>query len=388
MNDDRHAPPGIPADGVQGGADSREAIAAELHEWCGLRRGVPTDAEFNRLALAVFRYQRRNSEPYRLLCEVQGVQEDADDPGRVPFVPADAFKHYRLACFPPSDREVRFHTSGTTSGRPGVHVLPDTTIYDAAAMPWLARHLLSPETKYRFLSLTLPPESAPHSSLVHMIETAGRTFGRVELRGGGRAVDYFFGESGPDLCGLASAANRAADEGEPVVLFTTAFALVRLVDSLGEQGHVLALPPGSRIMETGGFKGRSRTVERRELYDMVSERLAIPVRSIVNEYGMTEMSSQFYDRTLSHPDEPEEEARVKVSPPWVRSLVVDPVTFEPVGEGETGLLLHIDLANLDSCAFLMTADAGVRRGAGFDLLGRMADAVPRGCSLDYEDVAG
>ena len=78
-------------------------------------------------------------------------------------------------------------------------------------------------------------------------------------------------------------------------------------------------------METGGFKGRSRVVERDELYRLASERFRIPTRAIVNEYGMTEMSSQFYDLTLRNPELDEREARVKLPPPWVRSSVVDVV---------------------------------------------------------------
>ncbi len=62
---------------------------------------------------------------------------------------------------------------------------------------------------------------------------------------------------------------------------------------------VLALPAGSRIMETGGFKGRSRVVERATLYAQASQRLGVPVDAIVAEYGMTELSSQYYDAFAS-----------------------------------------------------------------------------------------
>lgn len=374
----------------------REETAAALRELFRAPGEAVREETFDRLALAVFRRQRRACEPYRLLCEAAGVSEAEEDLSRIPFVPTDAFKHYRLACFDPRPDEVRFRTSGTTRERAGIHHLPDTALYDAAAMPWLARHLLPEITiaeagaypvRFDFLSLTLSPAEAPSSSLVHMIDTAGRVFARGG--GGGDCVRYFYGQGGVDSEGLTEAILAARESDVPVMLFTTAFALVHLLDSgVGAGDGALALPPGSRIMETGGYKGRSRAVGRDELYSAASDRFGIPTRAIVNEYGMTEMSSQFYDRTLSEPDMAEAEARIKIPPPWVRSLIVDPVTFQPVGEGETGLLLHIDLANPDSCAFLMTSDAATRRGAGFELLGRMADATPRGCSLDYEEIAG
>jgi hypothetical protein len=41
----------------------------------------------------------------------------------------------------------------------------------------------------------------------------------------------------------------------------------------------------------------------------------------------------------------------------------------------------IDLANVASAVALQTEDLAVRRGDGFELVGRSTDAEPRGCSL-------
>ena len=106
------------------------------------------------------------------------------------------------------------------------------------------------------------------------------------------------------------------------MLFTTAFALAHLMDAMEAAGERLALPPVSRAMETGGYKGRARELPKSELYARATDRLGLPTRAIVNEYGMTEMSSQFWDRTLAEPDLNEAAARVKLPPPWVRSRVV------------------------------------------------------------------
>ena len=123
------------------------------------------------------------------------------------------------------------------------------------------------------------------------------------------------------------------------------------LDALARDGIRIRLATGSRLMETGGFKGRSREVERRDLYQGVHDRLGIPMEAVVNEYGMTEMLSQFYEPVLSRagaaraPD-----ARWHVAPPWVRTRILDPITLEPVAEGEPGLLCHHDLANAGSVA--------------------------------------
>lgn len=312
----------------------------------------------------------------------------------IPFCPTDAFKLYRIACFPPAADEIHFHTSGTTIGRPGVHVMPDTELYDAAALEHFRRALLADGgghsgapgnvRKFRFLSLTASPAEAPHSSLLHMIDAAGRAFDPAG------APDYFIRGGTLDLSALRSAINQARADGRPVLLLSTAFALVQCLDSCAgadlcaassATAARLTLPPGSRIMETGGYKGRTRALRREDLYAGVSALFGLPVSAVINEYGMTEMSSQFYD----WPADADDGTRIKYPPPWVRTLALDPVTLAPLPPGEVGALAHIDLANLDSCAFILTADAGrVLPAGGFELFGRFQDADLRGCSLDYE----
>jgi hypothetical protein len=136
-------------------------------------------------------------------------------------------------------------------------------------------------------------------------------------------------------------------------------------------------------METGGFKGQRRAVERPVLYSALSERFEVPVHAIVGEYGMTEMVSQFYDAAPA--DDPMAPRR-KTPPPWVVSLVLDPHTLEPVEEGEEGVLLHLDPAARSSAVALLTEDRGRRMGDGFELLGRMPGAAARGCSLALDEI--
>ena len=124
----------------------------------------------------------------------------------------------------------------------------------------------------------------------------------------------------------------------------TAFAFVHFLDDSDATGW--ELPSGSRLMETGGFKGRSREVPRDVLHESLARRFAIPDTNLVNQYGMTELGSQFYDSTLVYPDEP----RRKLIPPWTRVRLVDPATADDVAPGEIGILLIQDLANTGSIA--------------------------------------
>jgi hypothetical protein len=152
-----------------------------------------------------------------------------------------------------------------------------------------------------------------------------------------------------------------------------------LSDLLASEGLYFALPPGSRVMETGGYKGRTRTLPKPELHQEISRRLGVPADCVVTEYGMSELSSQAYDQAAGDLLPPA--GRVFRFPPWARAQVVSPETAREVADGETGLIRVLDLANVFSVAAIQTGDLGVRRGGGFALIGRAENREPRGCSL-------
>src|ERR1019366_974271 len=148
---------------------------------------------------------------------------------------------------------------------------------------------------------------------------------------------------------------------------------------------------GSRVMETGGYKNRSRALPKTELHALITERLGVPRENIICEYGMSELSSQAYDNgargfgreavgdTIPRPAP--KPSRLFRFPPWARGQIISPETGGEVAEGETGLIRIFDLANVFSVAAIQTEDLGVRRGDGFELIGRARLAEPRGCSL-------
>jgi hypothetical protein len=138
----------------------------------------------------------------------------------------------------------------------------------------------------------------------------------------------------------------------------------------------LRFPAGSRVFETGGYKGRSRSIPKAELHQLIEEQLGIPQSHIISEYGMSELSSQGYDRTAG-----KNGTRIFQFPPWARAIVISPETRDEVPDGGTGLLRIYDLANVGSILAVQTEDLAIRRGEGFELIGRAAFAEPRGCSL-------
>ena len=120
---------------------------------------------------------------------------------------------------------------------------------------------------------------------------------------------------------------------------------------------------------------------RAELHELITRRLGIPQSHIVCEYGMSELSSQAYDHQIGTAPDPKQHARTYGFPPWARAQIVSPETGCEVAEGETGLIRVLDLANVYSVMAIQTEDIGIRRGDGFELIGRARLAEPRGCSL-------
>jgi hypothetical protein len=190
----------------------------------------------------------------------------------------------------------------------------------------------------------------------------------------------------------------ASGSGQPLLMLGTAFSFVHLLDCLAEHDLRFELPPGSCALETGGYKGRSRSLPKAALHALIEERLGIPPARTICEYGMSELSSQAYDSTIApsrlpssgsritHPLRRRDSAASHASrafafPPWARVQIVSPETGGEVAEGETGLIRVYDLANVYSVMAIQTEDLGIRWGDGFVLAGRAVLAEPRGCSL-------
>jgi len=241
-------------------------------------------------------------------------------------------------------------------------------LYDAALLAGFDRFVLRDAARLRYFNLVPNPRERPHSSLGYMMArvSASRGDGKTRwyLRGDNLLIDELITDIG-----------NAATEGSAVCIAATAFALVYLLDALESRGLKFTLPPASRIMETGGFKGRTRTIERSELYARLRDAFGLGYETIVSEYGMCELSSQYYARA----------GGAFAGPPWLRTRVVGPDrTTLPLGI--VGSLLHIDLANRASCIAIQTEDLGTMTAGGLTLAGRDRDALPRGCSLDAEDL--
>jgi acyl-CoA synthetase (AMP-forming)/AMP-acid ligase II len=315
---------------------------------------------FDDLALEVYRYQREYNPPYDQYCRLLGAGDSPAGWREIPALLQAAFKYAALRSFPAAKEIAAFHTSGTTGADRGVHHFSSLRLYDEAVLRGWDLLGLQPLPQ---IILIAHPSDAPHSSLSHMM-------GTLKARAANAEQHWCINTHGQlDLDRLRDLVDEFSRRGQPVMLLGTALAFLHWFEAL--EGSSLALPIGSLAFETGGYKGSGRTLSKASLYAMFQKRLGLAPDDIINEYGMTELSSQCYTRGLDRPH---------TAPPWVRTIAVNPATGREVADGETGLLQIYDLANLGSVFAIQTRDLAIRRGADFELLGRDPAALPRGCS--------
>lgn len=332
------------------------------------------EADFNDLALKIFAHQFELNLPFQRFCQRRGktprmVKTWQD----IPAVPINGFKDLTLSCVPPDLCERVFMTSGTTRGDvKGKNFHPTLAVYDASMLSNFAKHVMQGRSRLR-MGVLFPTEiQMPHSSLAHYLALAMTHFGTPESA-------YYFDEHGLRTEALCETLQNAQRTSEPFLLLGASYSFVHLFDALQARGQSFQLPPGSRLLDTGGFKAQSRDIPMDAFYDQLSTTFGVNRDQCLNMYGMTELSTQFYDagnRVVPS---------IKRGPHWIRSRLVDPLTGQNVPVGERGVLAHTDLANFNSAVTILTEDVGQALDDGFILLGRAQGAEAKGCSLAVDD---
>jgi hypothetical protein len=344
--------------------------------------------EFERIALDVFAYQYEHVPPYRAFCDRRGqTPSDARSWREIPAVPAEAFAE---VAFHSSPSDLVFETSGTTrgGGGRGEHHVADPGLYVLSLLTAFRRFVLPDRDRIRMLSLVPSVDEEPRSSLSYMACTLLAECGDSESRTYTHAHRVLFGA-------FFAALERSSALGEPVLLFGTTSAFVNVLRTATDAGLRCLLPQGSRLVDTGGHKGKDQPFDDGELVRLYGEVFGIPSWACANEYGMTELLSQMYNddlrcvlagerspRPAAAGSERGVRREVKYAPHWIRPRILDPGTL---AEAEEGILAYVDLANVHSVQAIATADLGRRTASGFVLLGRRSGAGARGCSIAMDE---
>jgi hypothetical protein len=333
-----------------------------------------TEEEFNRMALDLFAYQFEYNSPFRQFCMQRARTPLTTRSWRdIPAVPINVFKDLTLSCCAPENAERTFMTSGTTMGGiRGKSHHATIAVYDASMTKNFGHRFMQGHKSIRMGILFPTEDIMPNSSLAHYLALAMRYFGTPDCR-------YLMGEDGVDYTLAFAELERAEATGEPYALLGASFSFVHLMDEMGRVGKSFSLPAGSRLFDTGGFKGQSRELGPDEFYDQLSAAFGVARGDCINMYGMTELSTQFYDWGN------ETCPSVKSGPHWIRSRVINPLTGQDVPRGDTGVLAHCDLAHFNIVTTILTEDAGIEVDDGFLLLGRADGAEAQGCSMAVEE---
>ncbi len=332
------------------------------------------EQDFNALALRLFAHQFQHGTAFRKFCQQRGRTPRSVKSWRdIPAVSIDGFKDLTLSCVPPESCERVFMTSGTTRGDvKGRHYHPHLQVYDLSMTLNFHQRFMGGSERMRMGILFPSEQLMPNSSLAHYLALALHHFGTPGSR-------YYLGAEGLLMDELCAALTQVQRSGEPFALLGASYSLVHLMDALQARGLSFQLPAGSRLLDTGGFKGQSREMDMEVFYDMLASTFGVPRCACINMYGMTELSTQFYDAgNATLPS-------LKSGPHWIRTRVLDPLTGLEMPRGERGILAHTDLGNFNAVTTILTEDVGVEVEGGFLLLGRAQGAQAKGCSLAVDE---
>lgn len=312
--------------------------------------------QFESLAIQVFRFQAQFNPLYAQFLELLHL-----DPSRIqrltdiPCLPIQLFKQYEIKTGDWAEEAI-FSSSGTTGVQTSQHLVRNLNDYANNTRRGF-EHFYGPLEDYCFFALLPAYLEREGSSLVYMAEQF------VKWSKYPQSGFYLY-----DHDALRQALKSCAAQGIPTVLIGVSFALWDLAEEAPIQFPELI------VMETGGMKGRRKELTREELHHLLKNGLGIS--SVHSEYGMTELMSQAYSKGEGLFD-PSPTMRV-----WTREIY-DPL--EATAKGRTGAINIVDLANLDTIAFIATEDLGKAFEDGsFEVLGRLDAGDIRGCNLLLE----
>jgi len=355
-----------------------QLLASVAEQRQTLRRQIlhVTPELFEPLALRVFQYQAAHNPVYRQYLHYLNVAPDQiNDLHRVPFMPVGFFKkHPILTGFKGADEPalLTFSSSGTTGRNAGPqttsrHRVPDPELYDAISTR-IFEATYGPIQNLPILALLPSYLERNNSSLVYMVQ-------RFMDRSGSADSGFFLN----DYDALTDRLRQLCTD-EPtrkILLIGVTFGLLDWAE-LSRDLTFLGQNPNLIVMETGGMKGRRKELLREEVHALLTSKLGVP--AIHSEYGMTELLSQAYSMGEGV-FRPSSTLRV-----FLRDIN-DPFLLysgeNRTGERRTGGINVVDLANLDSCAFVETQDLGQHVGANgdFRVIGRFDNSDVRGCNL-------
>jgi len=314
---------------------------------------ISSQKQFEKIALKLFRFQYEHNKVYRNFCDLLNTDvQKVKSLQQIPFLPIQFFKSHDVLS---NENQVQttFTSSGTTGMITSKHLITDVTLYEESYRKAFSQFYGNIED-YVILALLPSYLEREGSSLIYMVEDL------IQLTNNKHSGFYLHNHDE-----LIEKLIQLDDSGQNVILIGVTYALLDLIEK-----RKFALK-NTIIMETGGMKGKRKEMIREELHHDLCE--GFGVSFIHSEYGMTELLSQAYSLGNG----------IFECPNWMQILVrdtEDALTY--VDTEKTGGINVIDLANINSCAFIATQDLGKKYPNNtFEVLGRFDNSDIRGCNL-------
>lgn len=314
---------------------------------------INSEADFEARALEVFRKQAAACEVYkRYLSYLEKNPDNIDRLADIPFLPIEFFKSHRIVSSAAPEEKI-FTSSGTTGNTTSSHYVTDIRYYQDSFRKGFEL-FYGPASEYATIALLPSYLEREGSSLIFMVDDF--------IHGSRHPQSGYFLYNHQELFDTLLSLRESKT---PTLLIGVTYALLDFAESFNIDFPELI------VMETGGMKGRRREMIRQELHETLQA--CFGVERIHAEYGMTELLSQAYSKGGGYFG----------CPPWMKVLIRDiNDPFSYLGNGQTGGISIIDLANVNSCSFLATQDLGRTHSQGlFEVLGRFDQSDARGCNL-------
>lgn len=316
---------------------------------------IDSPEEFHQRTLQVFHQQYVGNPFYKAFCDhLKASPKTVSQLEDIPFLPIQFFKSKQIVTGNFSSQTgTTFTSSGTTGTTTSKHLVPDLSLYEES-FSRAFEQFYGPISDFCILALLPSYLERQGSSLIYMVNSL--------IQKSNHSNSGFYLNNLDDLKNQLILLQK--DE-KKVLLIGVSFALLDLAD-------IVDFPlKNTIVMETGGMKGRRKEMIRSELHSILKS--AFGVEYIHSEYGMTELLSQAYSLGSG----------IFNCPPWMKILIrdtEDPLNYQK--SHRTGGINVIDLANINSCAFIATQDLGKQYPDGsFEVLGRFDHADVRGCNL-------
>ena len=343
------------------------------------------DKLFQKISLDIFQFQYKCNKAYKDYCDWCNIDiNNINNWFDIPPIPVTAFKKSKLFVFDSYDDF--FLTSGTTKGleNRGKHYYKDLDLYKKATLISFDDFVLNENPdNYNLYILGIPFENAINSSLYYMIEKIANHFFQ------NRYKYYYSNKNNKEVIEYENAIDDLKKINSKVIIIGTTAALINLCDRIKNRNLKINLPKDSKIVDTGGVKGLDKELERHEILEIYQQFLNINNNNVINEYGMTELFSQYYSSNLiqSTDDSDNKKDFGLISSPWLKFRIVDPKTNQEVEDETRGIICHYDILNIHSVMAIMTGDIGYKKNGQLFLEGRATDADLRGCSLTISELS-